>query len=232
LGMSPERTPVCGNLKFDRTPSAALRAEGAQLRARYAPGRFMWVAGSTHAGEEQAVLAAHETLRRAGMQALLVLAPRHRPRFETVAALLSSTGMHWARRSASQPDDGRPLEVLLLDTLGELEAFYAAADLAFVGGSLVPIGGHSLLEPTALGVPTIAGPHQENAPEVARQLLAAGALQIVTQDAALARVVLELARDEAARRQLSQAALSAVAANRGALECILTLIKARLAPPA
>ena len=161
LGVPTARVRVCGNVKFDRLASPAVRASGQALRARYASARPMWVAGSTHPGEELAAIAAHEALRAERGDALLVLAPRHRPRFDEVARLLDASGARWMRYSAAADESGRPggpaaaaISVLLLDTLGELENFYAAADVAFVGGSLVPIGGHNLLEPAALGVAT------------------------------------------------------------------------------
>ncbi|HEX9472911.1 MAG TPA: 3-deoxy-D-manno-octulosonic acid transferase, partial [Steroidobacteraceae bacterium] len=163
LGVPAARIQVGGNLKFDREPAAAARRQGSALRGTYAAARPMWVAGSTHDGEELAALEAHRRLRAAHPTALLVLAPRHRPRFEAVAALLARSGLSWMRHSgaghagagSSTAGYAAPapaaqcaaIAVLLLDTMGELEGCYAAADVAFVGGSLVPVGGHNLLEP-------------------------------------------------------------------------------------
>ena len=232
LGLAPERLSVCGNIKFDRTPGASLRLAGAALRARYAPARLLWVAGSTHQGEEQAALGAHLALRNSRADALLVLAPRHRPRFDEIAAVLERSGLGWMRYSAAVGADAvacHSVAVLLLDTIGDLENFYAAADLAFVGGSLVPIGGHNLLEPAALGVPTITGPYQSAAPQVAQELSARGALKIVATAADLSAAVTSLLSDAAALRALSTAALATVAANRGALQRLLDLIREQLA---
>ena len=235
LGVPAARVSVCGNIKFDRTPGAELRAAGAALRARFAPGRLLWVAGSTHRGEESAALAAHAALRAGGSAAqraaLLVLAPRHKPRFDEVAGLLASGTLSWRRFSqvpAGDADAGNEPAVLLLDTIGDLERCYAAADLAFVGGSLVPVGGHTLLEPAALGVPVIAGPFQSAAPQVASELAAAGAAKIVGSAAELVAAVPALAADERARQVMSQAGLAVVAANRGALLRVMTLLRAWL----
>ena len=121
--------------------------------------------------------------------------------------------------------------MLLLDTIGELEDFYAAADVAFVGGSLVPIGGHNLLEPAALGVATLTGPYQHNAPDIARLLGDAGGLQFVGNAAELGAALMRLLSDEAARARMATAAQAAVAANRGALAKILGLVSDLLASP-
>ena len=236
LGVAPAHIRVCGNIKFDRAPGAGARASGAAQRSRYAAARPMWVAGSTHSGEEQAALAAHAAVRAVRGDALLVLAPRHRPRFDEVASLLERSGVSWLRHSAVTADpvgkgaDAAGISVLLLDTIGELENFYAAADVAFVGGSLAPIGGHNLLEPAVLGVATLTGPEQGNAPEVARLLTESGGLQIVCDGTALGAALIALLGDEAARARMAGAAQAAVSANRGAQERVLDLVRARLAP--
>jgi 3-deoxy-D-manno-octulosonic-acid transferase len=227
LGVPAERAVVCGNIKFDRLIDPAIAARGVALRARYAGARFVWVAGSTHPGEEQAALAAHAQLLDL-QPALLVLAPRHAPRFEEVATLLRSHGMRFVRRSEPQAEPSAA-DVVLLDTIGELSDFYAAADLAFVGGSLVGVGGHNLLEPAQIGVATLSGTHQFNAPEVALALREAHAVRIVANAAELAAAVSALAADPAARTALAEAARAVVAANRGALARVLALIEPLLA---
>jgi 3-deoxy-D-manno-octulosonic-acid transferase len=235
LGVPAARLRVAGNLKFERSASPSVRTSGAAMRARYAAARPLWVAGSTHAGEEQAALTAHAAVRARWPAALLVLAPRHRPRFEAVAALLAHGGVRWLRHSAVTADPAgqaaaaAAVDVLLLDTIGELENFYAAADVAFVGGSLAPIGGHNLLEPAALGVATLAGPSQGNAPDIARALEDNAGLRIVYDAAGLGDAVLALLADPEARERLGAAAQATVAANRGALETVLALVRERLA---
>ena len=174
LGADPARTRVVGNLKFDMRLGEAVAENGRELRRRYLGARPVWTAGSTHEGEEELLLGAHAVLERAVRGALLVLVPRHPQRFAGVAALLERRGLVFDRRGRSETV--RPeAQVLLLDTMGELTAFYAASDVAFVGGSLVPVGGHNLLEPAALGVPVITGPHTQNGPEIARLLIEAAA---------------------------------------------------------
>jgi 3-deoxy-D-manno-octulosonic-acid transferase len=222
LGVRPSHLAVVGNIKFDRTVPPGQPERGAQLRARYASGRAVWVAGSTHAGEEQIVLEAHRRLLERQPRALLILAPRHPQRFDAAAASVAAQGLACIRRSAEAPADD--YAVLLLDTLGELADFYAAADVAFVGGSLVPIGGHNLLEPAALGVPVLSGPEQFNSPELARALSERGALTIVHDAAELAAALTRLLADPPARAQQGAAGRAAIDANRGALERLLVLI--------
>lgn len=225
LGADPHSTHVTGNLKFDFQLPADIEARGAQRRAQYARQRPVWVAGSTHGdGEEEAVLDAHRHVRVSVTDALLVMAPRHPPRFGEVAQLLASRGLAFVRRS--QSDSAAPdCEVLLLDSLGELLDFYAAADVAFVGGSLVPIGGHNLLEPAALGVPVLTGPYNANSEDVARLLIARGAAQVVQDSAELAGRVSALLRDPQQRARIGAAGRASVDDNRGALEKLLGLIE-------
>lgn len=223
LGVPRERVRVSGNLKFDRRLAPDLVARGAALRARYAPGRPLWVAGSTQEGEEPIVLAAHRQLRERLPEALLVLAPRYPQRFDAVVALVQGTGLRLVRRS--RPDSEDRFEVLVLDTLGELMDFYAAADVAFVGGSLMPIGGHNLLEPAAIGLPVLSGPHQFNSPDIARTLNECGALTTVTDASSLAAALLRLLSDPELRARQGGSARAAIEANRGALAGVLATIE-------
>jgi 3-deoxy-D-manno-octulosonic-acid transferase len=186
--------------------------------------RPVWVAGSTHEGEEAAVLAAHRRVRAAHPHALLVLVPRHPARFATVAAALARERVALMRYSQGGDCDART-EVLLVDTLGELLACYAAADLAFVGGSLVAVGGHNLLEPAALARPILTGPHNFNGADTARALAAAGAARIVADGADLAQQVDVLLSDQALRAGMGAAGAAFVAANRGALQRLLDLME-------
>ena len=228
LGADPARTRVVGNLKFDMRPGEAVAESGRELRRRYLGARPVWTAGSTHEGEEELVLGAHAVLERAVRGALLVLVPRHPQRFAGVAALLERRGLVFDRRGRSETV--RPeAQVLLLDTMGELTAFYAASDVAFVGGSLVPVGGHNLLEPAALGVPVITGPHTENGPEIARLLIEAGGALEVADGIALAAAAGRLLADPALRERMGESARSFVEAHRGSLARLLALIEPLLA---
>lgn len=224
IGANPARTHVIGNVKFDLHVAADHRAQGAALRAQHAATqRFVWVAGSTHDGEEQQVLRAHALLRAAGVDALLVLAPRHPPRFDTVAQRLRADGLRIARRSANERADATT-DVLLLDTLGELSLYYAAADAAFVGGSLVPIGGHNLLEPAALGIPTLTGPHVFNAEDIAAALVAEGAVACIEDGESLQRALLTLAHNPNERARRGAQGVAVVDRNRGTLERLVALL--------
>jgi len=227
LGADPASTHVTGNIKFDFELPEGLAARGARLRARYAAGRPLWVAGSTHGGiEEQAVLAAQQRVRTTHPGTLLVLAPRHPPRFDEVAEALRAAGIGFVRRSTgAETGSDANCAVLLLDSLGELLDFYAAADVAFVGGSLAPIGGHNLLEPAALGVPILTGPDNSNGAEIARLLIARGAAEVVHDATQLGSRVSELLGDPAARERMGTAGRASVDSNRGALEKLLALIE-------
>ncbi|WP_373190372.1 lipid IV(A) 3-deoxy-D-manno-octulosonic acid transferase [Halomonas sp.] len=224
LGMAPERTTVVGSLKFDIDTSNETRQVSERLRTRLG-NRPVWVAGSTHPGEDEQVLAAHVRLRERLPDALLVLVPRHPHRFDDVAALCRQAGLTLARRSRDEwPGDDTA--VYLGDTMGELLALYGAADLAFVGGSLVPIGGHNLLEPAALGTPVLTGPALVNFEDVAEAMREAGALVEVVDAESLANQLLRLFDNRQARHRLAEAGRSVVTANRGALARTLAVLEA------
>ena len=225
-----ERFVAIGVGGFDRTLPADIYERGALLRACYAAGRPVWVAGSTHPAEEPIVLQAHRQLREHQRQALLILAPRHPARFAAAAAAVAAHGLRCVRRSEFGAGAGAEAvldsrhEVLLLDTMGELLDFYAAADVAFVGGSLVPVGGHNLLEPAALGLPVLAGPQQFNSPDVASALAQRGALITVHDAAELSTELANLLGDSDRRAMKGEAARLAMDAHRGALGKLLRLI--------
>ena len=226
LGSDPGNTHVTGNLKFDFSVPDDIFERGRILRAYYAPGRPVWVAGSTHGGgEEEALIEAHKIVRSRYPRALLVMAPRHPNRFGDVAAQMVSRGVRFVRRSQT-PVAGalEEAEVLLLDTLGELLDFYAAADVAFVGGSLVPIGGHNLLEPAALGLPILTGPNNSNGEAAARQLIANGAAEIVQGPQDLGEKVAKLFAQPDTRERMGAAGRAFVEVNKGALTRLLGLV--------
>ena len=224
LGADPARTHVVGNLKFDMRLGEAVAENGRELRRTYLGRRPVWTAGSTHEGEEELVLDAHTDVARAIAGALLVLVPRHPQRFESVAALLERRGLAFDRRSRGETVR-REAQVLLLDTMGELTGFYAASDTAFVGGSLVPVGGHNLLEPAALGVPVVTGPYTQNGPEIARLLIEADGALEVADGAALADAVARLLADPALRERMGESARRFVEAHRGSLARLIALIE-------
>ncbi len=225
LGALPAQCRPVGNLKFELAVPAAIRAMGQSWHEQWAgaSARFIWVAGSTHEGEEQVLLAAHGLLRQTVPDALLVMVPRHPQRFAAAAANIQAAGLRCVARS-----EGGHVEagtaVLLGDTLGELLALYAAGDAAFVGGSLVAVGGHNLLEPAALGLPVLSGRQVFNASEVAAALCASEALEWVEDAAGLCASLQALAADAALRQRRGLAAIGVVDANRGALRAILDAI--------
>lgn len=223
IGAARERTHVTGNIKFDFSLPDDVVRRGAELRATHAAGRPVWIAGSTHPGEEKVVLAAHRLVRARFPDALLILVPRHTNRFGDVASMLRDDEIPFVRRSRG--DACAPsTQVMLVDSLGELVTFYAAADVAFVGGSLVPIGGHNLLEPAALGMPILSGPHTFNAEEIAELLVDEGATTIVHDARELASKVTQLLGDPEERKREGSLARGVLEANRGALARLLELV--------
>jgi 3-deoxy-D-manno-octulosonic-acid transferase len=229
IGAEPARLRVVGNVKFDLEIGPEILARGTQLREMIFRSRPVWVAGSTHEGEESEVLDAQARIAKMHPDAVLILAPRHPQRFDAVADLLTRRGLAFVRRSAGAALPAAT-GVLLLDTVGELLPFYAAADLAFVGGSLVAIGGHNLLEPAALGRPVLTGPYDFNAPQLARLLVQAGAVLRIQNGAQLAAAVNALLADPAERSRVGTQGRQAVEANRGSTARLLELIAEQWPP--
>jgi 3-deoxy-D-manno-octulosonic-acid transferase len=227
IGADPSAIHVTGNVKFDLDVPAETRAMGVALRNAHFPERPVWVAGSTHEGEEEILLDAHRRVLELQPGALLILVPRHPNRFAGVAAWLRSRGVSFTARSARAPvPAGNP--VLLADTLGELLALYSAGDVAFVGGTLTPIGGHNMLEPAALSLPIIVGPHNFNAPDIAQMFVNAGAAIEVASAEQLAEAVADLLGNARRRQEMGAKGRSIVDANRGALERVMQLVVGNL----
>ena len=221
LGARAECVGVTGSIKFDLRIDPELQPRAKALRASWgAERRPLWIAASTHAGEDEQILAAHRQLLASHPDALLILVPRHPERFDAVHALCLREGLRTVRRSSGQPVTAQD-QVLLGDTMGELLFLYALADVAFVGGSLVANGGHNLLEPAALGLPVLSGPHLFNFLEIAAQLREAGALGEVGDSEALAHRLQHLLDDPQVRRRMGQAGLQTLRANQGALQRLL-----------
>ncbi|HAM32391.1 MAG TPA: 3-deoxy-D-manno-octulosonic acid transferase [Deltaproteobacteria bacterium] len=220
LGAPRENVTVGGNLKFDVSPPeiAASPLSGLLLREK-AAGALWVVAGSTHDGEEADLLRAFLAAREANPSLRLLLAPRHPERFDAVEALVRREGVSMVRRTSIPEGAQRlPEPVLLLDTVGELSGAYAAADLAFVGGSLVPKGGHNVLEPSWHGVPTIVGPHMENFREIADAFLAGNALLRVAGKEELEDRLARFAADPSVFRETGRRAKDLLETFRGASE--------------
>ncbi len=225
------RVLVAGNVKFDIEVPTAAREAGETLRAAQLANRPVWVAGSTHDGEEQQLLVAHRAVITQRPDALLVLVPRHPNRFEAVRAWLKNEQIEFASRSRNESVTPAT-SVLLVDTLGELMMFYAAADIAFVGGSLIAtVGGHNLLEPAVLERPILVGPHNFNAPDIAQLMIESGAAREVHSAEQLAAAIQNLYADATARAEMGAKAKAIVAANRGALSRVMELIEPLLQAP-
>ncbi len=220
---------VTGNLKFHYRPADGVAEQGAELRRHIGPARPVWIAASTHEPEEHVALTAHRHLLAQRNDALLILAPRHRERFAVTRGYLEQSELKIGLRSR----DGEPppgAQVFLLDSLGEMNAYYAAADIAFVGGSIARVGGHNLLEPAALGLPVLAGPHLFQTRETARLLGEAGALFTVGDPTELAAQLERLLADADARRAAGEAARACLEAGQDVLERTLGLIEPLLPP--
>ncbi|KFE51635.1 lipid IV(A) 3-deoxy-D-manno-octulosonic acid transferase [Pseudomonas syringae] len=221
LGARPECVAVTGSIKFDLSIDPQLLKDAADLREQWlATQRPVWIAASTHAGEDESVLSAHRQLLASHPDALLILVPRHPERFASVHDLCVQQGFATVRRSSQQPVSAQT-SVLLGDTMGELLFLYALADIAFVGGSLVPNGGHNLLEPAALAKPVLSGPHLFNFLEIAALLRNADALAEVADAASLTAAVQRLFDQPQQARAMADAGLQVMKANQGALQRLL-----------
>ncbi|MGD8207865.1 MAG: glycosyltransferase, partial [Thiohalocapsa sp.] len=200
------------------------------VRREWGANRPVWVAASTREGEDEQLLAAHERVLRRFPEALLVLVPRHPERFERVATLVQRSGATLVRRSANRPCTAETA-VYLGDSMGELPVFLAAADVAFIGGSLVPMGGHNPLEAAAVGVPVLIGPHTFNFAEISRLLVARQAAVRVADADELAERLVDWLGDAAERTRIGENGRRAIEENRGALDRLVAFIDAHLAKP-
>jgi 3-deoxy-D-manno-octulosonic-acid transferase len=231
VGANPDSIEVTGNAKFDIGFPEDQWHRAQNFRKTVLGQRPAWIAGSTHPGEEDLILSAFIEIRRQIPNALLILAPRHPERAADIRKLVVISGQVPGLRTETVrvPDD---VHVLILNTLGELRWIYGAADLAFVGGSLVPRGGHNLLEPAAAGVPVLFGPHMFNFSEITAGLTRAGGGLLVNDAAELAERVCQLLPDRQARQTMGDAGRAFLAANRGAVqrmtEAIVSLVEKRL----
>ena len=224
LGANAERTCVMGNIKFDVEPDPGIAERGQAVRAELFGERPVWIAASTHEGEEQLLLDVHDRLLSSYPALLLVLVPRHPERFAGVRDLIEKRGLSVVARTEGRAADAAT-SVFLCDTMGEVPMFYAASDVAFVAGSLVPIGGHNLLEPAAVGVPIVTGPHNFNAQDIADLFITVGACLKVDTPAELGETIARLLDNKDEARRLGSAGREVLEKNRGALERLLVLLE-------
>jgi 3-deoxy-D-manno-octulosonic-acid transferase len=227
-GVPAERVMVTGSIKFDMRIPASVKEQAEVLRRQWGD-RPVWVAASTHEGEDEILLEAHRQLRAQLPGALLVLVPRHPERFDAVAALCARQGLVPARRSAGELP-GPDTALFLGDTMGELPVLLGAADAAFIGGSLVPVGGHNMLEASAQGVAVAFGPQVFNFATISRLLLAEGAAEQVSDARGLAMLLGHWLSDASTRSEVGERGRRVVDANRGALDQLWELVSAALPP--
>lgn len=228
LGARPERVRVVGNLKYDMQVPIFLPAQARAWREQWGVQRPVWIAASTHEGEELPVIEAHSRLLRRFPDALLIVAPRHPERFRPMVQLCRSYGFFTACRSEDGLA-GLETQCFVLDTLGELVPFCAAADVAFVAGSLDAVGGHNVLEPAALGIPVVVGPHTFNFAEVTELLIERGACERIQGAEALAATLQRLLGQPELRQRMGEAAVAVVEAERGAVVQTLEIVGRMLA---
>ena len=234
LGADPSRITVTGNLKFESLQTA-MPGRGAARVLRFfriAPNRPVLVAGSTARGEEEPIIRAFNRVRAtsAGANALLIVAARHPERFAEVERLCRHEGLSTIRRSELPIDAEPKADAVVLDTIGELAHLYQIATAVFVGGSLVPTGGHNILEPAMYGKPIVFGPHMQNFGEIAGAFVANKAGIQVHNERELHDAVLSLMNDPVRRARLGAAARALVDANRGACDKTLGVITDVLPP--
>ncbi|MES9993397.1 MAG: lipid IV(A) 3-deoxy-D-manno-octulosonic acid transferase [Candidatus Thiodiazotropha sp.] len=223
LGARPEKIEVTGSIKFDVHLPGSLLERVDVMRREWGGQRPVWIAASTHEGEDEMILAAHAQIRQALPEALLVLVPRHPERFERVGQLVEEAGFAMVKRTQQQPCE-ESTAVFLGDTMGELTLFLGASDVAFIGGSLVPHGGHNILEATAQGVAVVFGPHMFNFTEISELFLQHQAAAQVMGVETLAEQVSRWLGDASERSRVGEAGRELVEKNRGALDRLTRLV--------
>lgn len=224
LGADIKNVHAIGNLKYEISLPTSLIEQANAMRALWGSHRPIWVAASTHEGEEAIILNASRQVRSACPDLLLIIVPRHPERFDKVTALSQRGGFKTLRRSEHRPCPS-DVQVLVVDTMGELPLFYATSDVAFVGGSLVPVGGHNILEPAALGRPIITGPHYFNFNDITKQFIKADAALLINNTEELAETVISLLNNSQQRAKMGETALKIMANSHGASKRLVNLIK-------
>lgn len=225
LGYPQEKLKLTGNIKYDLTVNQALLEQIKMLREQWAQARQIWIAASTHEGEEEIILQTHRQLLEKYPNLLLLLVPRHPERFNSVATLIKKEKFQFIRRSTGELPNANT-QLILGDTMGEMMLMYGISDIAFVGGSLVKHGGHNPLEPLAFKIPVISGKHTFNFPEVFRTLVEMqGVLEVNSTVKALERAVEALLSSKEARLRLGHAGYEVLMENRGALSRLFDLLK-------
>jgi len=226
LGLAPEKIKVTGNIKLNMIIPSKLKADGINLKQSLFKNRLVWVIGSTHLGEDEIFIFLYQQLKQNFPALLLVLAPRHPERFIPVKALCKKAQLHLVCRSQNLPCTPET-DIFLLDSIGELKLMYAASDCSFVAGSLVPIGGHNILEPALLNTPVLFGPYMANSRQLVKQMLAAKACIQCQSEADVLENFTQLMRDQHKRIQIIHNAQHFITSNRGAIDKTLQSITER-----
>ena len=214
LGAVADKVSVTGNLKYDFALPDDFTIRHAMLRREWPDDRPIWIAASTHDGEEEIILRAHAQILHACPESLLIIAPRHPERFSNVATLCNKSGFKTVQKTTNISPD-KTVRIYVLDTIGELIYYYALARIAFVGGSLVNVGGHNMLEPVSLGIPVISGPYLYNFHEIGKMLQETGVARVIHNEHELAEEVIRLFADEKLRHDAGQNGQRMVQENRG-----------------
>jgi len=224
LGADPARVSIAGNLKFDMPVPQGVRERGEALRQGWGESRPVWFAASTHEGEELAVMQAHLDVLHRLPDALLLIAPRHPERFRAVEQSARNLGFSTCTHKGTGKPDAN-CQSFVVDVMGAMMRYYAASDLAFVAGSLVPIGGHNVLEPASLARPVLVGPYTFNFEEITRSLIDGGGARRVSAPKELGPAVLELLRDAPLRHRMGANARIVFTRERGAVRRTMILIE-------
>ncbi len=227
LGVKKDRALTTGNLKFDQFAGGSAKSpDGLERALGVRTGEVLFVAGSTHRGEDEIVISAFLEARKEIKGLCLAIAPRHPERFAEVEGIIKKSGLPCVTRSSGKARRKGSKGVFLLDSMGELLGLYGLSHIALVGGSLLPgVGGHNLLEPAALGIPVLIGPHTETCAEMRDLLLEAGGGLVVHGADDLREALEELSGDKARREEMGRAARGVVEKNRGAVEKTLGVIE-------
>lgn len=218
LGVEKAKISETGSIKFDVNVPPSLRESAEVMRRQLGQDRLIWIAGSTREGEEGKILSVYKALKETFPSLLLLLVPRHPERFDYMARKVQRRGLRCVRRTENVGELESDVDVFLGDTMGELSLMYASSDVAFVGGSLEPLGGQNILEPCALGVPVVFGPHMFNFPDISRWTIKEGAGRMVQDEQGLKETVSELLANPSLRDEMGNKGMAFIEAHRGALE--------------
>ena len=223
IGAHPDLVTTLGNMQFDLEVSNSFIEQGKKLRETYFNNRFVWLIASTHQGEEDILLSCYLTLKKSIPTLLLLIAPRHPERFAAVKHLCHQQQLSVLSRTTHQPTNSTT-DVYLIDTLGELKLFYSTADVAFIGGSLVPVGGHNLLEAAAVGTPILFGPFMTNFKDIAANILAVNGAVQCTNSKEITQTLINLYQNPDARNTLANNAISFLQTNKGVTHKICEIL--------